>query len=159
MSIDPETIGTTGPEPPQNALPVQTLPGGVTTVTVPLPTDINLTLLKAQVQADPAIAGTGFWSFNPGVDPDGSPVLILGLTGNTAGVDVLARLNAVIAAHDPAARTPGQVKQAARDIARAGLAQFVVDTQAGKKKNAEEIQAALAALIVALGMDDERQTT
>jgi hypothetical protein len=106
---------------PKNVPQVKSLPGGVTTVTVPMPPDINFDLLKEQVQADPKIAGAGFWSFNPGVDPEGKPVLILGLTGDASRSDPLADLNAVIAAHDPTRLTPEQVRARQEEAARARL--------------------------------------
>jgi hypothetical protein len=104
--IDPGPIDPT----PVPIGPVEVLPGGVTTVTVPQPAGVNLDLLREQAQADPVIAAADFWSLNLATNNAGEAQVVLGVTGNTTGLDLLAALNQVIAAHNPTELTRDQVR-------------------------------------------------
>lgn len=97
-----------------------------TIVTVPL-SSVNVPLLAQQLAADPAIAAAGFKSLSLCVIADGSSVFQLEVTGTIAAQALLARLNAVIAAHDPTVLTADQQVAANRiadlvAIQSAGLA-------------------------------------
>lgn len=61
-----------------------------------------------------------------------------------------AQVDAVVAAHNPAQQSPGQIKKAARDAARASLSAYYLEPN----PSATATRDAVKALILALGMDE-----
>lgn len=108
---------------------------------VPRPSPANVELLEENLHI---ALGAALWSVNE----HGNSIDAGFLSPPTA--QQMDAVDAVFAAHNPAQQSPGQIKKAARDAARASIPALL----ATPNLSAQQVETLARAIAVSLGMDE-----